>query len=755
MMKNLRVLFILLLSFYNSCVFPKIYYDQNEEILFEGRDFKNLDLTICLSRYKYDDEEKKWVGAHANDPILNYLTDSLLNEEAIIVSSSIVRALIDINSNDKIINKEKSKLEDLNNKEKWLSLITKNKHFVLLVPKIKYKNVKILDDIEKVGLNKNVFDAIESLELDKGPEGRFYIESEKAERDRIENISSKENPKKYNNNTELKNKGLIDHETILSIFSNSDKSKKINKRILLAGHGFFERKTNDLISLKPESLVIDGKKIAAVAQLQISQYVEFLNKLRVSNCSFLYVMSCYSGGLNSLASKIDSLYEEKNIFNKFDKIKNSMPFITVLDSNIDRDTFGKEKDILQLFIGINKFFDDERKALKELFEIKDKKLKIDINNLTEVEILNGNENVDFSLIEKKPWLRSSINNYILSGKDQYVLIKFPGEPFFKVSLKESSILDKIDKIKDLSIECDGFETKYDKFLYSDEYTNEGAEKIWAIYKSTKNELEDLKNELEDTKVFVLNYKTMLYIESNSKKNRINKKVSKVKNEVKNQFIDAIILDSESYEKDKNLNFSNKDFNFNFKFKFFDLLIFPSIVDLQVKFYNYDQKMDFISMIPGQAQHYIKSISIGNADSNILDILYNLVSSGSAYSKFYFISELVDEKNNSKLKNIALKVAKPSDPGYRKRFEITCLYMDPDGKYFKEEGTKLVLKPKEKKTNKVEFSKIPITEKEVKALIKEWTIESTPSKEALFEATEGIENINSFRKKIEGIFGKMF
>ena len=106
----------------------------------------------------------------------------------------------------------------------------------------------------------------------------------------------------------------INIETFKKIFN---QSSQYRKRIILMGHG--------------DSALAGGSK-SLIAQMEIKQYLAFLESIN-SFCDFLFIISCYSGGINMIEAQKEQLKINDNVFSH---AKLNYPII--LGSTIDAPT---------------------------------------------------------------------------------------------------------------------------------------------------------------------------------------------------------------------------------------------------------------------------------------------------------------------------------------------------------------------------------------------------------------------------------
>lgn len=685
---------ILLLSSYEA--FSKVYFDQNNNKLFDGKDFPVLDISIFLDKYKFDNNNKEWTAYDLyGGPVFNNLICSITNNEMSISSSNLIRTIINLGQNSSNI-KYIDIIEKINNKEKWLKFITIDQEFIVLIPKQKYPNIKTIDDLEKIGINKKILIELKNIENSK--DGSFYKDSEITQQNRINSLGEQ--------TPELKTAGLIKHETLFSLFLETTESKKISKRVFLEGHGYFQKeklqsKSQGPVKInKPKNALETG---SAIAQLRPYQYVKMLEKLSKINCSFLYVNSCYYGGFNAVSCQNYGFYEQKNIFKKFENIDKNIKYIICVESTPDISVSAQNISTSIFFLQINKFFIEQKDKLIEYLKLNIYEPNKNINpeNISETEILTGeyvrkkivNKNTGkieysdqkISLIEQKPWIAESKEFCAILDYARFLTstslssVRFPGRPFFRFSVNKDRKIDEDLEVKTLKIDYP----------------------------------------------FLLNH------------------------EVKNGKSSNIKI-----QKEQPVRLSS-------------ILLYPSIINLKFEFIDIAPK--FVSMIPGRAQHYLKGIIIGEyissfKDKNSASIANELATKFTLGTrnakKSYFVENInfLESKTYKPsinfIENFFINIAlSENNTNYEYIYKDTSL-KTTEKKYF-HNFEKNEYDNTGKFIKKVRINEV-IGKNKVMQLIKKWTLETTPAKEAIFEATAGVENIYSFRNKINTIFdNKLF
>jgi len=271
-----------------------------------------LDLTIFLEKSKKGGSyEEKEVKKGERPAATRNLRKAILNKEAIITSSPLIRALISSLTYSK---KNKSTKKALNNlvSGDWSIYQTKNKSFGIFVPKKTYMDL----DLESIGL-----------------------EEKNLNKTKLTNISQNKRipllEKKFTGETV----GPISIETFASIFSMSQKAKLVKKRIYLIGHGHYSK--IDYYHKKPSSY----PKGALVAQLDHNQYNKFIGLLTKITCEFLYIDACFSSGWNQIIMNMIQDKANTKIFKE-----RHIPFPIVTTSGPD------ETAIVFSKINFNTFF---------------------------------------------------------------------------------------------------------------------------------------------------------------------------------------------------------------------------------------------------------------------------------------------------------------------------------------------------------------------------------------------------------------
>jgi len=571
-MKSYKILLTAILLAVSFNVAPKIYYYPKKNKKIEQPNV--LDLCIFLEsrgEEKSKEEEKSEEGkAHT---ITRELLTAIENKEAIIASSLLMAAVLRIS----LVKTSKQDFKLINILRKDFNIyITKDKNFAVLIPKLTYKYAQL----KKIGLSETVLRKITTKNL-----GNLIKEFDQQE------------------------KGVINIDTLKHIFL---PNSSIKKRVYLNGHG----------------------SQSNIAELNPKQFLEFIKLMVNIGCEFLYVLSCYVGGLNKL------------IINKIPEV----PFIIAVGSLTDTAAISYRE------INVKKFF-------RELNKVLTKKIK-------------GNIKKFLGTTPRKKWWTvfkdafSHIAGPILENQPS---IKYPGIPVFRTV-----------PIKDIEVEV----ITYPKLLR------------WELEKKVK-----------------------------PPKEKKPKKPSKI--EWKKPIEKEIIVEKKN------------------------ILIYPSIINVNLVFTGLPKKI--ISMIPGKAHHYIKSITLKpyeeKKETNFIDLLESFEYKEYAPQKLFFIGDAtcenhkemksgnmfpfsIEKGNTPEFKNIAIYIP------FEDSIELPKYIFQYKNDYYLGSGFIKTDKVKDKLTK---FKKID--EKYAEEMIASLIFETTPAKAALYEATI-VEKEKNFLKAVQ-------
>ncbi len=608
----------------SSTASAKVYYDQNGNKLFNGKDFPVLDLVICLDKYKFNGKE--WIHSEkyadlATAPITSTLINTIEQEEALVACSNLIRKLIDKAATQSIDGTLcKNVITTLNDHSMWLIFLTKDQEFVLFIPRKKYA-VSSPSDLKALEINTDILQELKSLD------SSFYNESELKQQKRLDELALRE--------PTLKTKGLIQHETLFALFLQTPETNNITKHIIMAGHGNFHEqiKSTSQEKLKLKKPQGPTETDAAIAQLRPYQYIQFLELLKKISCSLLYIKSCYSSGFNALMAKNETFYQEKNIFAQF-RLADDLPFIIVNESTPDVSAGALLKSkIAAFFTQINSFFLQKKNRLKE--HLGQQKITCSEQDLLTGKLLTP----PLSIIEQKPWLINTlapiIENLRTLSANNYSTARFPGMPFFRFiepqknpdSLQQLSILQqkKTDATQKLEAQLASLTPDSPEF-------NNAIEEYQKLIRQWDDEIEKLETPLRP---LVLS----------------------------NQFLVHYEL---KHRKDKNPSLTIQDPTQY-------ALLYPSVIALPITIKS--SIFRIISMIPGRAQHYFTSLTFECDPAltfNKLDTIFAKIQQEPV--KLYFIKNLTGLADKNALSHVCIK----TNDG-----KASIIYQDEDNKYYNE------------------------------------------------------------------------
>ena len=205
-----------------------------------------------------------------------------------------------------------------NLKKNWKSYISKDHDFIVLMPQSLIRN----NSLSLLGFDENNLDNLWDIDILKLP---LY-----------KDISIDSFKKLF----------LLD--------------AKIRKRIILQGHGTSQ------IAGNPES---------AIAELSIKKYNLFLEAIN-QYCDFLYVISCYAGGMNMIEAQKEQYLINKKIFERF-QINYPIVLGSALDAPSTLDTLDYKAFFNKLDAYLaNPTMEKLKETLKEAYKTMNKLLSI-------------------------------------------------------------------------------------------------------------------------------------------------------------------------------------------------------------------------------------------------------------------------------------------------------------------------------------------------------------------------------------------
>ncbi|MFC1841505.1 hypothetical protein ACFLYA_00365 [Candidatus Dependentiae bacterium] len=289
------------LMFFLFCLLnvqAKIYFDdQGKKVVSE-----DSVLDVCIFLDEWDDlrqtYENKRFGA-----VLRELEMAISQGEAVIASGILIDSLISISKNQAKKSGGKLKIFSSESQEKaeialkilnkdFFIYKTKDREFVVLIPKKPYEDVigneGNVSELEKIGLNHKILQKMRKQE----PERLFKeVDPNLIEITQKDEVDLGKLSKGFKKQEHKMNVDLLG-----SIFSNSEIAKKTEKRVFLMGHGRYKE---------------------TIAQLGYQDYEKFLRRLGEVNCVFLYVLSCYVGGMSQINAQKEIREKYGVLFKRF------------------------------------------------------------------------------------------------------------------------------------------------------------------------------------------------------------------------------------------------------------------------------------------------------------------------------------------------------------------------------------------------------------------------------------------------------
>jgi len=746
-MKLYKLFFLLLSLLFIFQANPKIY------ICKEGGETASVnvpnvfDVCILLIR-SY--APKEWRDSEV-EPVTKSLIDIINDKEAVIANRMLMRSLWnEYQSSKSMFFSEKYDDFFAALLEGWLLFQTGDGRFYLLIPKEKYPEIKNNEDLEKIGIAKLM------------PVFHKKPTVEKLGKDLLKRVWEQD-------------AGKINITPLLRMFSTSEQAKKVVKRVFLSGH----EKT-----LEKSKTPMEAKKNqddALVAGLTVDQYGTLLQKLKEVNCSCLLVSSSYAGGWNAFASQ--TMYEkQQQSMNAFED-EAELPFIVVAGSLPDSAMATKKFEISNLFLDLHLFFKQETKEMFSLIkeglnlekerllskkmlsvstEAKNKlrvekveetlkKVKKVEEGTDEIAVVTGQawENIfgeKISLVERKPWVVLTFFPILQNISYQMVIaqpsMKFPGRPLFRFS-EDFISGDKVVSYPFLM----NHQIKYGK---------KEPVKINNLERIKQNITYRLKN-IEQKAIETMREGEKLV--KQGRKFRSRKLIKKGEMLVKQG--------QESLKKQKK-ELQQAEQNAQ-ELMVENLFIYPSVISVpfEITMQEIEQPgqddaqyetPDIISMIPGKAHHYFKEITVKTIpakkekdfDQIKKEFLVSFGDTDQLPTTLFFIETL---KFKMKSKEVVFKNVIVRHRGFFNEdgpyLTFDFVYQDQvDKKYY------YAFFNSTKDIDDMVFRSLPGAKK---GDIMEWILETAPSKEALAEATSGIETEEKFRsalpiKEIEHLSG---
>lgn len=498
---------------------------------------------------------------------------------------------------------------------------------------------------------------------------------------------------------------------------------------------------------------IKDKNEGSIAQLTPAQYVDMLDYFASIETSIIYITSCFISGKNSLAAQMANLKEQKIIAKKFEESINKWPFMLVSGSLPDAIATSYKIQINNFFQGFNtlihtelKNFIDEIISNKILFkknklchisDIKEfqeqlKKIASIINlekieecreivnkictirktNITEIDCITGKLLTPIygqsrSLIQRNPAVITDILKileYLYGGIiTRFPSIKFPGVPFFRIYTQKTGKIENIetvfDNLKIIPI------THHEIKLFKDK--NKAIEILLAIPKP-------------EEKTLIPTAKTTL----------IGLSMALVPIKAKGE----------------NFSGSNPKFSILSRISgeahhFFEKIILEGLNNTKVPFTNII--LTFLSIPQKPMKLFlVKNMELKNVEGV------------EAPAPYWMTKFKIKDGSTITLENFACKIGTLTTTVNRKRNEkihertIEAIYKYKSLYYYTTTKAKQVSTQTARFTMFINTNISTIKDIDAQKIIGKWIFETTPSKVALYEATEGTETEKQFIETIK-------
>jgi len=501
-------------------------------------------------------------------------------KEAVIASDLLINLLVSIANNREVAmlsggsvkifpEKDQDRVKETLNSiiKECFIYKTKNNEFVVLIPKKKYVDVaeKAQLDLEKLGLNEK--------ELALIPGVRFDMEFMGIEPSVIKVEDGYLSLKVLKKGLK-KDKYKIKIDVLNSIFSDSQ-GKKIEKRVLLMGHGQFKKR---------------------IVHLEFGDFLKFVRRLEEVNCVFLYIISCFVAGINQVRAQ-RQLKEDLGR-----SIKKWLPsFIMIAGSLTDASAYyGKMK--------VDSFFEDLHTFLdKEEWETQWGKIQLGVKGERVRDWIKARQwvskkpfqkivkNIAGNLIENTPsiYIPYASNEYglfdVLEVDEKVKVITLPVlmqcelEVLFSLDAEIAEIRAKIVKMKGAGPDFQEMRKKFLELVGKKQKQEILRRKLFPKLFSLNAKIREIKIKIRDMK------KRLGFAPVDLRKDLANTLLKKSKIEKKLKRAEIIV--------DPKIVLGSKVEY---------ILVYPSIINIPIEV-QFDGVVKVISIVPGNSQHYIKKI----------------------------------------------------------------------------------------------------------------------------------------------------
>lgn len=434
----------------------------------------SINLSILL-----DDDDENLRIKNSSSPLIaitNTLLDILKLESATIASSVLLENL------NLMAKKEPDSLyaktiSNIFSNKKWLIFLTKDKNFIIFIPKSRFPKINSLLDLSETGLNTSIIDPT--------------------------NYGDQINATKLLN--EIKNQETVNATTLENIFLDAQKK---DLRIYISGHGM-------------EKFHHDYKESReSIARLEPKEYSSLEKKLNQAGCSFLIVDTCFGAGNIFIMITLNKEFAEQK--------KETLPskqepnnFIEVAIGIPGFSTYAGFISFAKLNINLNNFFDKEKAdAIKKLENAKIQKPELEFakTKITEQQILTGKIKINANGLQKdieplisrkkdikqSPEIIAGLKEFIYAREKNIPRVRFPGEnsmsplkEVFPKNLIESAknlLQGKLSKLKNKLTELKKEQEKFKK--------TPTASDTEAFGKRVEEEIKYLNIKIKDTTDYI-------------------------------------------------------------------------------------------------------------------------------------------------------------------------------------------------------------------------------------------------------------
>jgi len=412
-MKTFKVIIMSICLFSLTSLSAKTYNPgtQDEKVVPNVFDVCILLDSIDTVNYSYEETQLKQTIADPQDQKLHLpgitceLRNIILEEEAAIVSIPIMRNIFRA---AQAWPKYKMLTTLILNAQKWDIYFTRNREFVVILPRSKYADLIITlpaPQEQKISL--------ERLGLDHGKLMQFkpVIDPHATKTPKQQRFEAFWSDIFYKSN---RTPHEINVDTLTNIFYTEEGRYNVNKRVFLVGHGS------------------DAKDNERTADLKIPAFRTLRDKLCDALCSLLYIQTCCGGStvFQAQTAMHQELQTEQQQLPEEQQPLSSKKFIEIAEGIPGAIVYGSKMGFGKFFSRVNNFFSEQTEKFKDLLH--ESGLNVDaFINLKEQFIIRN-------LIERSPKIHNNENFRNIFAKgfvgrrlENIPRCRFPGSPVFK------------------------------------------------------------------------------------------------------------------------------------------------------------------------------------------------------------------------------------------------------------------------------------------------------------------------------------